>query len=576
MGSPSPASGTSTDNVPLSELERLRIALSIDDTIVYDWSLVDDTIVWDDKALSILQMESLESLSTGAKFKSFLDTDGIALRDDLEKNPLADLTPFQIEYQFRASAEEPCWLEDRGIRLLDDNGHLVRVVGILRVVTDRKTREARFKYLASYDELTGHLNRARLRERLGHAIERVASQGGSGGYFVVGIDDLAVINADYGFDVADEVIAQIGERLRCVIAETGKIGRTAGNKFGIIVADCVKKEMLSLAHSLVDEIHNIVIETSGGPVSASVSVGYVEFPKSACDSQEAMSRAEEALDRAKRSGRGHIEAFRISSEVESGRRRNAIIADRIVSALNDRRICMAFQPIVSAHTKKVHQYEALIRMVSKDGEIEIAGNFVPQAEQLGLIRLIDRRALELVIEVLYKNTDLHIAVNVSGITATESLCVEGYLAQIEANRSVANRMTVELTETSALRNIEESAHFVSRLRGLGCKVAIDDFGAGYTSFRNLQELVVDCVKIDGSFIRGLAEDKDNQLFVRTLVDLARNFGLETVAECVGTRQEAELLRGYGVDYLQGFYFGEPMIQLEAGLSAPNDIIEKIA
>ena len=120
-------------------------------------------------------------------------------------------------------------------------------------------------------------------------------------------------------------------------------------------------------------------------------------------------------------------------------------------------------------------------------------------------------------------------------------------------------MIVELTETAALIDIEESMRFVSRVRALGAKVAIDDFGAGYTSFRNLQSLNVDMVKIDGSFVKGMADSRDNQIFVRTLVDLAKNFNLSTVAEWVADAREAEILRAFGVDYLQGFFFGRPEV-----------------
>jgi EAL domain-containing protein (putative c-di-GMP-specific phosphodiesterase class I) len=120
-------------------------------------------------------------------------------------------------------------------------------------------------------------------------------------------------------------------------------------------------------------------------------------------------------------------------------------------------------------------------------------------------------------------------------------------------------MTVELTETAALQGFEENARFVTRLRDMGCRVAIDDFGAGYTSFRNLHNLRVDMVKIDGEYVKNLSGSPDNQLFVRTLVDLAKNFQLETVAEWVGSEQDAELLADFGVDYFQGYYFGEPVL-----------------
>jgi EAL domain-containing protein (putative c-di-GMP-specific phosphodiesterase class I) len=130
---------------------------------------------------------------------------------------------------------------------------------------------------------------------------------------------------------------------------------------------------------------------------------------------------------------------------------------------------------------------------------------------------------------------------------------------IEAHKEVAPRLIVELTETAALIDIEESMRFVSRIRTLGARVAIDDFGAGYTSFRNLQSLRVDMVKVDGTFVKDLADSRDNQIFVSTLVNLAKNFNLSTVAEWVGSERECDILRGYGVDYFQGIHYGAPSI-----------------
>jgi len=161
---------------------------------------------------------------------------------------------------------------------------------------------------------------------------------------------------------------------------------------------------------------------------------------------------------------------------------------------------------------------------------------------------------------LHANPQVHLAVNVSGTTAGDPSWLQSFINYVRANHSVAERIIVELTETAALNDFEESARFISNLRELGCRVAIDDFGAGYTSFRNLQMLCVDMVKIDGSYIRGLVSSPDNQIFVRTLVDLAKNFNLKTVAEWVGSAEEADLLEQFGVDYFQGFHLGEPELE----------------
>jgi EAL domain-containing protein (putative c-di-GMP-specific phosphodiesterase class I) len=246
---------------------------------------------------------------------------------------------------------------------------------------------------------------------------------------------------------------------------------------------------------------------------------------------------------------------------EGGRRRNMRVSDELVGALNDRRICLAYQPIVTAATGEVTMHECLIRLVQPDGSIAAAGNFVPIAEKLGLIGLLDYRAMELTIEALHAHPHANLALNVSGRTTSDRMWLETLVAQLRADRSLASRLCVEITETVAIHDIEESAEFVSTLRSLGCQVAIDDFGAGYTSFRNLKMLDVDLVKIDGSFVQNLASSPDNQFFVRTLVDLAHNFNLPTVAEWVGNAEEVALLKEFGVEYLQGFFLGEPVLTL---------------
>jgi len=179
-----------------------------------------------------------------------------------------------------------------------------------------------------------------------------------------------------------------------------------------------------------------------------------------------------------------------------------------------------------------------------------------------LVRLVDRRALEMAVATLEAHPGVILSVNVSGTTAQDSAFLMSFVDYVKAHAAVADRLVVELTETAALHHFEENAQFVSRLRDMGCRVAIDDFGAGYTSFRNLQMLRVDKVKIDGSYVAQLATSPENQIFVRTLVDLAKNFNLKTTAEWVGTDEEAALLQSFGVDYFQGFFFGQPLLKPE--------------
>jgi EAL domain-containing protein (putative c-di-GMP-specific phosphodiesterase class I) len=180
-------------------------------------------------------------------------------------------------------------------------------------------------------------------------------------------------------------------------------------------------------------------------------------------------------------------------------------------------------------------------------------------EQLGFIRLIDHRVLEMTIEELHDHPAVTLGFNVSGLTATDHSWLRALVSLLKGRPDLASRLFVEITETTALSDIEESARFVRTLRDLGCRVAIDDFGAGFTSLRHLQALAVDTVKIDGSFVRNISENFENRLFIRHLLGLAKGFGLMTIAESVETAEEAAILRHEGVAYLQGYYFGKPSL-----------------
>jgi diguanylate cyclase (GGDEF)-like protein len=540
------------------DADRLRLALAGANEAVFDWTLSDDRIVWDGNSDVLTLHADIDRLQRGEYLRNWMSTGGRdAIEEILQQQSFDDAT-FECEFE-AASAMGTVWFEMRGVRVPAPDGGAERLTGILRVVTERKREAQRLVYLATRDELTGHLNRTSLRSELARAIEAAKAVDRSCAYLVASIDRLALINEAYGFGAADEVILAAGERIATVLRGSDVIGRTAGNKLGVIVADCTEREISLVAERLRAVVRGEVIATRSGTVSATVSVGAVWLPSGAASSQEAMLRAEEALDHARHAGRDGFAVYVKSPQRETARLRLMGIADEVVAALNDNRLVFAYQPIVTAKTRVITHYECLLRMVRSDGTIAAAGQFIPAAEQLGLVRLVDRHALEMTVAQLYLNPSVTLAVNVSGTTATDPSWLQSFLNYVRSNRQVASRIIVELTETAALHAFEESTQFISSLRELGCRVAIDDFGAGFTSFRNLQMLHVDMVKIDGAYVRGLASSPDNQIFVRTLVELARNFNLKTVAEWVGSEEEALMLEKFGVDYFQGFYFGEPII-----------------
>ncbi|MEM8786520.1 MAG: GGDEF and EAL domain-containing protein, partial [Pseudomonadota bacterium] len=544
----------------LSDRERERVALSASGVAVYEWRASDGAFVWAETAGAFFEALGLEPIASDGALDALIDRDAGECPDTVREALKEGGGAYAADYRIMLPTGEMIWVEDTGQALIDEAGNLVSMVGSWKLVTERKRREEYLTFLANYDELTGLYNRARLLEVLGETIEAAQGDECEALFLVVGIDDLAVVNSSYGFEVADEVIISVGQRLRAQLKPEDSVGRVAGNKFGLVLRDVCAVQVDEMCNHFLTTVGRSVIRTKAGPVSATVSIGAVCLPSGARSKNEAVACAEHALTEAKHQGRGCFQKDASSEDTYSERQRNIAIADNIVAALNEKRLHLAYQTIVAAGGFEPVFHEALIRLVHRDGHVAAAGEFIPAAEQLGMIRLLDRRTLELVVTELHQYGSLQLSMNVSAMTATDPSWADYMIGFLRDNQAICPRLIVEITETMALGDLAASARFVRSLRELGCLIAIDDFGAGYTSFKNLRSLDVTMVKLDGMFISNLDSNPDNQHFVRALIDLARNLGIKTVAEWVDRPEEIELLQSYGVDYLQGFYFSKPTLK----------------
>jgi EAL domain-containing protein (putative c-di-GMP-specific phosphodiesterase class I) len=332
------------------------------------------------------------------------------------------------------------------------------------------------------------------------------------------------------------------------------LGRLSGNKFGVILKNCSMDDMNIAASRLLAGIRDEVVPTSSGAVAISASIGGILAPRHAQSADQAVSRALEALEQTRRR-RGTFAAWRPSVEREAQRRANIRVTDEIVTALNDRRAAIVFEPVMTTHTRELAFHECLVRILADDGQLMLAPDVVPIAEKLGLIRLIDHRVLELVVAELAASPDVHLSLNVSPATTGDADWWMNLEAALRTHPGAAERLIVEITETAAIQDIDQARGFVSRVRNLGSRIAIDDFGAGYTSFRNLRKLGVDLVKIDGAFVQNILHSADDRAFVQTLIELARRLKIKTVAEWVQDEDAAAMLESWGCDYLQGRLIG---------------------
>ncbi len=552
----------------LVELERLRAAIEASGDIVYDWDLATDKIDWIGQAVAVFGADPAAVPHSGDRYSGRVNPEDLPVRMHALSEHFAGVTGYDCEYRIRGVNGDFQWVHDRGAVQLSSSGTPMRLSGTLRLITERKQEEARLERQANYDELTGHFNKLRLREALDYALAYSQRYEHPGAFLAVGIDQLDRINTAFGCEMGDRVLVEVAQRLDQSLRATDVIGRLGSDRFGVVLGYCSLDDAVAIAERIIQTIRQNPIVASDGRVHATVSVGLVHFPEQSKACFDVITKAEGALLKAKSAGRDCVEAYRMSEEQRRSYRANMELGDQVTEAIKDDRLVFAYQPIVDAVSHEVRYYECLLRMYSPDGTLVPAAEFVPVVERLGLMRALDRRALDLTLRDLERYPDIMLAFNISGVTAADRGWLRTLIARLKDEAELASRLIVEITETAALHDLEDSARFVSIVRDLGCQVAVDDFGAGYTTFRHLKALTVDVVKIDGSFVHQLATSKENQLFIRNLLSLARAFNLVTVAECVETAEEAEILAREGVDLLQGYYFGRPEVSPDWRLEDP--------
>jgi diguanylate cyclase (GGDEF)-like protein len=541
-------------------LDATGIFKSVGD-VPYEWLIDTDELIWGDNVGTVLGITDLSKISTGRGFAALLAPGTTMSRFDAVTKSAQDGSAasslFQVEYclQPRGASGGQVWIEDVGRWFPDADGKPVRAHGVIRVINERHAQEEHLAYLSQFDALTGEVNRWRLTAVLTQALDEAVKFQQSCGFLLVSIDNLGRINESYGYDIADEVIAEVAKRLRAKMRGADVLGRYSGNKFGVVLRKCGTDDLRIAAERLLVGVRDRVVSTKAGPVAVTVTVGGVVAPRHARTVEEILSRAQEASNAAKAKRRGSFYGYRPNSERESMRQENVRTSDEIVGALNERRVLIAYEPVVEAQSRGVAFHECLMRIRRTDGTIVTAQNVIPIAEHLGFVRLLDHRVLELCIGELVTHPEFRASLNVSPLSAVDPDWWSALTSLLRLNNTVAERLTIEITETVAIQDVDELRGFVARVKDFGCRIAIDDFGAGYTSFRNLRKLGVDMIKIDGAFIENMIESEDDRAFVLTLLDLARRLKLKTVAERVQREDIALALADYGCDYLQGELFG---------------------
>lgn len=395
-------------------------------------------------------------------------------------------------------------------------------------------------------------------DRLNGAITHCITEKEQGALLLLSIENLPMIMSGFGIEASEQVMRHIEECIREVIGKQDMVSRIQRDQFGIIIQRRRESELDYLAQHLNSHIQQWCSNNDYGSIHAVSVIASVKLPDQARHAEEALSKSYMALHGGGLATTG-VRLFEDGSADAAFSRQEMALANYLTQAIKEDRLMMAYQPIVSAKDGSIKHYEALLRIRSDDGQISSAGALIPIAERMGMIEEIDKLTLRMTVEQLRANPDISLAFNISNLTTHNTKWLNLFAKTLAETPEIGPRLIVEITETAAQLDLHSTAYFVAEVQSMGCLVALDDFGSGYTSFRQLKTLSVDMVKIDGSFIKDLVDNNDNRFFVKTLLDFTNGFGLQSVAEYVENGEIAKLLMELGVDMLQGYYFGRPIV-----------------
>jgi len=429
-------------------------------------------------------------------------------------------------------------------------------------VTERRRYESELRFMADHDALTGLLNGRAFERELDRHVGHIARYGPRGATVLLDIDRFKNVNDTLGHGAGDHLIGKVADALRERLRGDAVIARLGGDEFAILLPDGGREEAEAVAGDILDAIRAVRISTPSGRLRAvSASIGVALFGDDRQTGEDVLVSADLAMYEAKEAGRDRVAWHAGARDVSARLATRLSWTDVIRDALDEDRFVLQAQPIMNLATGEIGQYELLLRMRDPLGELISPAAFLPVAERYDLIGAIDRwvvtRAIDMLGEELTRGRRLVFEVNISGRSTGDPQLLALIEERLRANRVDPDQVIFEITETTAVGNIPRAQEFAGRLAALGCRFALDDFGAAFASFYYLKHLPFDYLKIDGEFVRSCAGNRTDQLIIQAVVDIAKGLGKQTVAEMVGDEETMELLRGMGVDHAQGYHIGRP-------------------
>ncbi len=444
--------------------------------------------------------------------------------------------------------------------VVDEENRFIGRIWMYEDITRQKQTAEQLLYLAERDHLTGLYNRRRFQDELERMLASFSREKRCFALLFFDLDEFKYINDSFGHRAGDSVLIRISGELSTLVRSDVFISRLGGDEFGLLAPVKNADEALKLADRIVHAIAALPFRFEGNNLRITASIGIALYPDHGDTVDELVAHADTAMYAAKQRGKNTSRLYEPEME-DSGRLASHLTwNERIINALDNDRFVLHYQAVKNIRSGEVAHYELLIRMLDDEhpDQLIMPGNFIPVAEKSGKIMLIDQWVVRQAVHLLAKHEDIPaLAVNISGRSLDEPTLAHDIANLISAHRIDPSRLIIELTETAAVSDIADAQRFIELMHRTGCRVYLDDFGAGFSTFSYLKHINADALKFDGQFIVNLSNDHANQIFVKSMVTIARGLGKKTVAEFVEDADTLRLLKEFGVDMAQGYHVHKP-------------------
>ncbi|MGE3550894.1 MAG: putative bifunctional diguanylate cyclase/phosphodiesterase, partial [Geobacter sp.] len=444
--------------------------------------------------------------------------------------------------------------------LRNEAGQITHFIANVEDINERKNAEATIERLAYFDPLTDLPNRRMLQDRLEQGLKRSRRQDNGMALLYIDLDRFKQVNDSLGHPAGDRLLKELSRRLRAVLRDDDVVCRLGGDEFAVILHDIHHEEdVVPVLNKLLHIIEQPVV-LEEGELFISASIGVSLYPKDGEDAKTLEKHADMALYHAKEEGKNTFRFFR--EELNYGEQERIAFDQGLRHALSRQELRLHYQPKLSLTTGRVVGVEALLRWESSEFGMVAPDRFIPMAEENRLIVPIGewvlRTACQQQVAWLQQGLELNVAVNLSAVQFKTPDLIDRIAAVMAETGIRPDQLELELTESALVEQPDEVVRVLERLRGLGCGISIDDFGTGYSSLSYLKAFPVSVLKIDRSFVQDLAYHSGDRAIAQSVVNMADNLGMQTVAEGVETPEQQEILKQIGCTFVQGFMYARPL------------------